>query len=216
VFGLHKAVLSMVDRETGTVWTHLDGKAIEGPLKGARMTMVPMPQMTWGDWKAAHPNTKVLSPDTPFRRRYRPARIGVFNPREAIVGDDRLASNALVVGVEVGGQHKGYPLADLEEVGGVVNDELAALPLVVFYDYVGQTGLAYSRVVDGRPLDFYNASSRSFELWDRQTESLWDIGGLAVSGPLAGTALQFIPSFISEWYGWSAYHPETALFQASP
>ena len=37
VFGLHQGVLTMIDRETGTVWTHLDGKALRGPLDGSRM-----------------------------------------------------------------------------------------------------------------------------------------------------------------------------------
>ena len=38
----------MVDRQTGSIWTHLKGKAIEGPMTGASLTMFPMPQMTWG------------------------------------------------------------------------------------------------------------------------------------------------------------------------
>ena len=58
----------MIDRETGTVWTHLDGKAVQGPLQGARMEMIPMPQMTWADWVVLHPETMVLSPDN--RRAY--------------------------------------------------------------------------------------------------------------------------------------------------
>ena len=215
VFGLHKGVLAMVDRETGNVWTHLDGKAIRGPMSGARMTMIPAPQMTWGKWKNAHPGTVVLSPDTPFRDLYRAVRIGVFNRREAQFGDHRLAANALVVGVEVNERFKGYPVEDIGQAG-VVNDMLAGQPIVVFYDRNSQTGLAYSRLMDGDVLEFYNASQQDFELQDRKTESLWDHQGKAISGPLAGASLEFVPSFISEWYGWSGYHPETSLFEAHP
>ena len=50
VFGLLQEVLIMIDRETGTLWTHLDGKAIQGPLEGKRMTMIPAPHMTWKEW----------------------------------------------------------------------------------------------------------------------------------------------------------------------
>ena len=212
VFGLLQDVLTMVDRETDTVWTHLDGKAIRGTLEGQRMTLVPMPLMTWSEWKATHPDTLVLSPDTPFQNRYTPTRIGVLNPREARFGDDRLAANALVVGVEVAGQFKGYPLDRLGGIGGVANDTLGAHPIVVIYDRDAHTGLAFSRLVAGQVLDFYNAATQGFELRDRQTDSLWSLGGKAVSGPLAGESLVFVPSFISEWYGWSGYHPETALF----
>lgn len=80
VFGLLKGVLVMRDRETGSVWTHLDGRSIEGELAGARLEMIPMPQMTWAEWREAHPDTLVLSRDTPFQDRYRVVRIGAFNP----------------------------------------------------------------------------------------------------------------------------------------
>ena len=213
VFGLLQDVFTMVDRETGTLWTHLDGKAIQGPLEGKRLTLIAVPHMTWGDWRASHPDTTVLSPDTPFQDRYRPVQIGVFSRQEDLFGDDRLASNALVVGVEVDNLFKGYSVEALTEAGGVVNDTLASQPIVVFYDDDARTGLAFSRTSDGQLLEFYNAASQGFELRDRQTQSLWDREGNAISGPLAGTTLEFVPSFISEWYGWSAYHPESELFQ---
>jgi hypothetical protein len=219
VFGLLQGVLTMIDRETETVWTHLDGKALRGILDGARLTMIPVPQMTWSEWKESHPDTLVLSPDTPFQSRYGPARIGVFNRREAQFGDQRLPANALVVGVEVENIFKGYPLPELSAAGGLVNDTLSGQPLLVVYDGDAQTGLAYSRRVEGQTLEFYNAAPqgaapRSLELRDRQTDSVWDLQGRAVSGPLKGVTLEFVPSFISEWYGWSGYHPETALFEA--
>ena len=213
VFGLLQDVFTMVDRETGTLWTHLDGKAIQGPLEGKRLTLIAVPHMTWGDWRAFHPDTTVLSPDTPFQDRYRPVQIGVFSRQEDLFGDDRLASNALVVGVEVDDLFKGYSVEALPEVGGVVNGTLASQPIVVLHDDVARTGLAFSRAVDGQLLEFYNAASQGFELRDRQTQSLWDREGRSISGPLVGTTLEFVPSFISERYGWSAYHPESELFQ---
>lgn len=214
VFGLNQAVLSMQDRETGSVWTQLDGKATDGALKGERLKMIPMPQMTYGEWKNAHPDTLVLSPNTPFSDRYRAVNIGSFNPGEAIYGDDRLDANALVVGVEVDGEFKGYPLAEFATTGGVANDILAGQPILVIYDDASQTGLAYSSLVDGSPLDFYAADNGGFSITDRQTGSTWDAQGKATAGEFSGRALEFVPSFISEWYGWSAYHPDTELYAA--
>ena len=205
----------MIDRETGSVWTHLDGKAIQGQLQGARMNIVQLLHMTWGEWKTTHPTTMVLSPDTPFQNRYGPVRIGVFNQREADFGDERLPANALVVGVEVNGQFKGYPLDDLQSVGGVVNDELDGVPIVVIYDDNAKVGLAYSRRVNEQVLQYYNSHVQGFELRDNETDSTWDVQGRALSGTLVGSRLEFIPSFISEWCGWSGYHPETLLLEGN-
>ncbi len=216
VFGLLQGVLTMVDRQTESVWTHLDGNAINGPMQGERMTIIAIPQMTWSEWKISHPDTVVLSPDTPFQDRYSPVTIARFNPREAVYGDGRLEANALVVGVEMGGAFSGYPVTELQAAGGVVNDTLAGQPVVVLYDSGAQTGIAYSRVAGGRELEFYNASAQGLVLRDRETGSSWDLQGRALSGPLAGSSLEFAPSFISEWYGWSAYHPETLLYTATP
>ncbi len=214
VFGLLQGVLIMVDRETGSVWTHLEGKAIQGPLKGARLTMLPVPQMTWGEWRRSNPDTMVLSQDTPFQDRYRgTVRIGAFDSTEAQFGDARLSANTLVVGVEAGGVFEAYPTEGLQGVGGVLNDFLGGQPVLVLYDGAAQTGIAYSRVVREQALEFYNTSASGFELRDRQTGSLWNHHGQAISGPLQGQSLKFVASFISEWYGWSGYHPTTLLWE---
>ncbi|MDP6715990.1 MAG: DUF3179 domain-containing (seleno)protein, partial [SAR202 cluster bacterium] len=65
-------------------------------------------------------------------------------------------------------------------------------------------------------LEFYVTEGEDFAIRDRQTESTWDAQGNAVFGPLEGNVLKFVPSFISEWYGWSGYHPETQLFAQAP
>ena len=134
VFGLRQDVLIMIDRDTGSIWTHLDGKAIQGPMAGKRMEMVPLPLMTWRDWKTSRPNTLVLSPDTAFADRYRSVQIARYNRREGRFGDDRLAANALVVGVEVDSHFKGYPVLEIQQLGGVVNDILNDQALLVLYD----------------------------------------------------------------------------------
>ena len=214
VFGLQQDVFLMVDRETGSIWTHIEGKAIEGPMKGAQLTMIPMPQMTWGDWKSSAPDSYVLSPDTEFANNYRPVQIARYNQREDQFGDDRLASNSLVVGVEENGSYRGYPIDVVTAAGGVVNDLLGEEPLVIFYNDESQTGLAYSRRLNGQVLEFFDGPDQGFDLRDRDTGSLWNAHGEAISGPLDGSTLTFVPSFLSEWYGWSAYHPETGIFQS--
>ena len=213
MWGLDSDVFIMRDRETGTLWAHLTGLASRGPLAGSRLDMIPVPLMTWGQWKELYPQTLVLSPDTAYSQYYRSVRLGVFNDREAQFGDSRLPANALLVGVEAQGEFRGYPLDVLSQAGGVVNDVVNGEHIVVVFNSDTQTGIAFSRRVNGVTLEFDRAPSAGFALVDRSSGSRWDVQGRAMDGAMAGNVLTFVPSFITEWYGWSAYHPETGLYQ---
>ena len=58
----------MVDGQTDTLWHHLSGTAIAGPLKGHELERFPVETTTWADWLEAHPDTETL--DTPPPRIY--------------------------------------------------------------------------------------------------------------------------------------------------
>jgi uncharacterized protein DUF3179 len=62
--------LVFYDRRTGTLWDQIGGTGIVGPLTGTKLEFVPVTMTRWGKWKAAHPDTLVLSSDTGFRRDY--------------------------------------------------------------------------------------------------------------------------------------------------
>lgn len=49
----------MIDEQTKTVWNKLDGRAIEGPLHGERLTMIPNFQLFWFAWSDFHPDTTI-------------------------------------------------------------------------------------------------------------------------------------------------------------
>ena len=121
-----------------------------------------------------------------------------------------------MVGVEANGAFVGFPIEAMGRESGVVNTEVGGVPVVVVYDAGSQTGIAFERTVGGQTLEFANTPAiRGFRLRDAETGSTWDIGGRAVDGPMVGASLSFVPSFISEWYGWSGYHPETELYAGS-
>ncbi len=201
----------IADRQTGTIWSHLSGTAFQGPLEGRKMELIPLLHTTWEEWLRLHPESTVLSYDTEFQDRYRSVSIGRANGRFAdqlLTIDDRLPSNELVLGVMAGGEFAAYPIDQLEEVGGVLNDEIADLPIVVFYDVSAGAAIAYSSVVDGEVAEFELADSGEFAASDSVTGGIWDFAGRQLGGD--GT-LEFVASYLSEWYGWSAYHPSTAI-----
>ena len=215
VLGLDRGVLMMIDRETESRWTHFEGKAVSGPLAGTRLPLIPLEQMTWGEWMQSHPDTLVLDEHTGFEGRYREVRPGFQTGFTGAFTDDRLPPNSIVVGVEANGSYKAYPTDLILARGGVVDDAVGAMPIVVTFDKAARGGLAYSRVVEDRVLSFEPASAAPPLMRDAETGSLWDFRGVAVSGPLTGRSLEWVPSFVTQWYGWWIYHPDTEVLGAA-
>ena len=60
---LWHGVLVMFDRETESLWTQLDGRAIRGEEMGRKLAHVPSVFTTWEAWVGAHPDTLVLEKD---------------------------------------------------------------------------------------------------------------------------------------------------------
>ena len=202
----------MADRQTNSVWSHLDGVAIEGPLTGTEMSFIPLIHTTWEEWLDLHPDTSVLSYDTDFQAQYRDVTIGMPNGRFAqdlLTVDDRLQSEALVLGIMVEDAFVAYPVSVLEGTSGVINDNVAGIPIVVFYDAQANAAIAFSRQVDGQEAQFEPVAGDSFLARDSVSGTLWDFSGRSVAGD---ASLDFVTSYLSEWYGWSAYHPATTIY----
>lgn len=60
----------MYDRETDTLWTHVDGRAVRGPLNGQRLQIVPAVHATWKEWAALYPRSQVLKKRGELRSAY--------------------------------------------------------------------------------------------------------------------------------------------------
>ena len=226
VFGntsaLYESDMVMYDHQTGSYWFQVLGEAIVGPLTGRRLTMVPSMTTTWGEWKRLHPDTRILSKDqgllptargNPYDRdsfadyanRLNRGQFAFPVSREKL--DGRLRPGSLVLAVEVGGSHRAYELSTGSD--WLANDVVAGRQVVVVGRREGRTAAAYFSTAGGRPLTFRLAEG---VLEDAETGSRWDDGGLAVSGPLAGTRLEAVPSRTSFWFSVAGALPGIELY----
>ncbi|MEM7085296.1 MAG: DUF3179 domain-containing protein [Bacteroidota bacterium] len=69
---LYRSNKLMYDEKTQSLWNTLWGKPVIGPLvgKGIELEYLSVVTTTWGEWKARHPETTVLSLQTGHRRDY--------------------------------------------------------------------------------------------------------------------------------------------------
>lgn len=144
---LYRNSLVMYDHETESLWSHLLGAAVEGPLAGARLEMIPSAFTQWGTWRKRHPETLILSPGRspyghfsadPYSGYYESERIGVLGQARS---DERLGPKELVFGV-MAPAAKAYSFDDLERVG-TIRDSLAGEPVEVVYDRGSQSAEAF-------------------------------------------------------------------------
>ncbi len=204
--------LIMFDRETRTLWSHLTGVAIEGPLQGSQLDMVAATQTSWRQWRRANPGTRVLGHDYPGQRD---SYAGYFNNRDAgILGakrtDARLPAKAKIVGIRVADHAKAYRL-DAVIKARAVNDVFEDIPLVVLGS-PPDTAQIFRRDLPDRTLTF--AVGAGGLLTDRETGSTWDaLTGKATAGPLDGASLVPVPATTSFWFGWVDFFPGTALYR---
>lgn len=212
--------LVMFDHETGTLWSQILGRAVEGELAGTELTPLPATQTTWARWQEQHPNSVAL--DKGFRGSrdsyesyYSSGRAGVLGERNV---DSRLTTKTLGIGLVRNGEPVYYPYQALRETP-VVNDTVDDDPLLIVYQSnSGGTSFVYSRRVSDQVLTFEDAGATSGDgpqrlLRDIETNSIWNSWlGVAIEGDLAGANLERVPATTVFWFGWSDFYPDTRVF----
>ncbi|MCP4224087.1 MAG: DUF3179 domain-containing protein [Actinomycetia bacterium] len=124
-----------------------------------------------------------------------------------------------VLGVEVNGEFRAYPL-NIMEVHELANDRLGGRRISLTYCTLCRSAVAF--FVDDLPADIPPPVLRTSGLlrrsnklvFDRESHSLVDqFTGQALSGPLrqAGITLNRITVVTSTWAEWREAHPETTL-----
>jgi Protein of unknown function (DUF3179) len=214
--------LIMYDHQTDSLWSHVVGLALSGPMQGTILPMLPATHTTWETWKRLHPKTLVLDPSRssyrrdynmdPYEGYYSSHDTGVIAPQRE---DRRLVPKALVIGLRLDGAVKAYPFTNLGRES-VVNDTVAHRSVVVTFQERTATGQVFSRHVGDRVLTFVSATSRTGEpltIRDEQTGSLWSgLEGTALEGTLKGKRLTSVPATYAFWFVWKDYYPETFVY----
>jgi hypothetical protein len=210
------------DLETGTSWQQATGEAIDGPLKGTRLTLYPAIRTTWAEWRRRYPHTMVLKPLPGYaermpgrsRRIKDVTRVGpVGAPNGARALDQRLPARETVAGLEIGRETVAYPFSELR-IARVVNDRVSGQPMVVIHQPSSDTTTAFEARAKGRALTFQAANGDASSVIDLETRSTWNAYGLCLEGPLKGTQLKQVMLVPQFWFAWSQFRQETRVFTA--
>ena len=222
------------DEETGSVWT-LTGLAIDGPLAGAQLQQLPAYSAYWFAWSSFWPNTDVWGqqdgsgeyaesafqpiesgfvPDVPIDAipplddPFAGFGWALFEPAE----DSGLRDADIVVGVEVDGDARAYPVQILN-FHEIVNHTVGDRELIVTYCPLTASGIAFEGgETFGNTGGLFN---NNMVMYDRTSRSFWSQMGLSViRGDRADDRLTLYPVFQGTWHAWRELFPHTTVLSA--
>lgn len=209
---LYNSNLVMYDRSTDSLWSEALGLAIKGDLTGYNLKTYPSDIVRWGDWKLLYPDSQVLTEKTGFIRPYGTDPYGDYYSQPTIYfpvdhQDDRLPPKKIICGYHHGSNYKAYKLDDIES-SKIINDDVGGKKILIASLYPDMVR-AFDRNVDGKILGFDYSNG---EIIDKETNSKWNIEGLAISGPLKGAHLERLTLHSGFWFAWAAFHSGTAIY----
>lgn len=207
--------LVMYDRETDTLWTHVDGRAIKGRLQGQVLEIVPSIHATWKEWRTLYPESLVLKKRGEIRSAYddynrNPRQMGILGRR---LRDRRLPAKERVIGVRSGDGATAFVERAVRK-SRLVHADVGSLPVLLVAAGRDLPVVAFERRVAERVLSFRLVGDAALVLVDVQTSTRWTLAqGEAVEGPLKGSRLRRAPAYPAFWFGWQGYFPATEVWK---
>ena len=207
VFGssgfLYRSNKLMFDRATDSLWNQFTGKPVAGPLvnSGIELRTRPVTITSWREWRADHPDTRVLSLNTGHRRNYGSGVVynDYFNSPDlmfpSLGGGRDLVKKDYVFGLRVTAGAKAYPLKVFQG-GRVINDRVGLQNVVLVGDSATRTVRAY------------DSGGRQFRQVGRKklsaSDGVWTVGEEHLTNA-SGQRLARLPGHIAYWFGWQSF-----------
>jgi hypothetical protein len=211
--GINNQNFLMRDRETGSWWQQVTGRAISGPLQGAALELAPYDELTFGLWKSESPQGQVLAPvaghekdyDADWEKGVAKYPVPVSFPGQGLKDRD------VIFGIELGGQSRAYPL-DRVLQNRVVVDRISGIAVALVAAADGKSVRAFRSGWDGNDLELYRDSQNPDGQLVDGSGNAWNFEGCAERGPAAGQCLQRIAILKDFWFDWKNYHPQTTVY----
>ena len=202
----------MRDRETGSWWQQVTGRAISGPLEGATLELVANDELSFGLWKSEAPRGLVLEAvtghekdyDSDWEKEVEKLPVTVSFPGQGLKDRD------VVLGLEVGGQARAFPLERVR-TQSPMQDKVNGVPLLLVLGPDGKSVRVFRSMLNGAEISLYrDQQSAQWQLVDGRG-NVWNFQGCAVSGPATGQCLGQVNYLKDYWFDWRNYHPDTTI-----
>ena len=221
--GINNQNFLMRDKETGTWWQQITGKAIYGPLQGAALELVLSDELTFGEWRTESPSGQVLAPVAKYTKEYDSNWEPDVAKLPVVISfpSTELKSRDVVIGLTIEGAARAYPWETFAKQSPVL-DRVNGTPLLLVLGPDGKSFRVFVSRIDSHDAEFFLQSNsqadastdkKDWTLLDTLTNSQWNFQGCATAGPAQGKCLDRIPALKDYWFDWRNYHPDTTIYK---
>jgi hypothetical protein len=217
--GINNQNFLMRDKETGTWWQQITGKAIYGPLQGATLELVLSDELSFGEWRTESPSGQVLAPVTKYTKEYDPNWEPDVAELPVVISfpGTELKSRDVVIGLTINEAARAYPWDTFAKQSPVL-DRINGTPLLLVLGPDSKSFRVFVSRIDGSDADFFlqttaGTDAKPWALIDSTTTSQWNFQGCAISGPAQGKCLARIPALKDYWFDWRNYHHDTTVYK---
>ena len=146
----------MRDKETGTWWQQITGKAVYGPMKGAALDLVPYDELSFGEWKTEVSGGQVLAPVTKYEKEYDSKWEADVAKLPVVISfpGTELKSRDVVVGLQIEGEARAYPWEALVKQSPIM-DRVHGTPLLVVAEPDKKSFRVFVSRIDGNDTEFF-------------------------------------------------------------
>lgn len=217
--GINNQNFLMRDRETGSWWQQVSGRAIAGVMAGSTLELMPNDELTLALWK--HETTQVhglvLAPvpghdkdyDKGWEREVAKYPVPLTFPGAGLKDRD------VILGIDINNQARAFPL---EKVRGAIpiEDKVAGVPIVLVTGPDGESVRIFRSERDGAAIELYrgppsDSKTAEWQLLDSRGNT-WNFSGCATAGPATGQCLEKVNYLKDYWFDWKNYNPHTTVF----
>ncbi len=213
--GINNQNFLMRDRETGSWWQQITGKAIYGPLQGAELSLVLSDELSFGEWRTESPTGQVLAPVAKYAKEYDPKWEPEVAKLPVVISfpGTELKSRDVVIGVAMGDAARAYPWETFAKESPIL-DRVKGTPLLLVLGPDGKSFRVFIARIDGHDAEFFlKADTQDWALLDTFSASQWNFQGCAISGSAQGKCLARVPALKDYWFDWRNYHAETTVYK---
>ncbi len=219
--GINNQNFLMRDKETGSWWQQITGKAVYGPLQGSALELVLSDELTFGEWRSEMPAGLVLAPVAKYTKEYDSGWEPEVAKLPVVISfpGTELKPRDVVIGLTVDGAARAYPWESFAQQAPLL-DRVHGEPLLLALGPDGKSFRVFVSRVEGKDAEFFLQSSgdsagagTDWKLLDTTTHSEWNFQGCATSGAEQGKCLERVPALKDYWFDWRNYHPDTTIYK---